>query len=75
MENVVIKVIVQIALQLGAKWRTPFFSVVTSSLSNLIWRVSLSSEAWPYLEDDPAQGSLQMLCDSALKFRSFLHPI
>lgn len=47
--------------ELGAKWRTLFLSA-SSSLSNLNWRVSLSSDAWPYLEDEPAQSSLQTLC-------------
>lgn len=40
--------------------------------SYLIWSVSLSLDAWPHVEDDPAQSSLLTLYDSVYKSHSSL---
>lgn len=57
LEIVAIKVKVHhvgIALWIWFKMGTPLLSGASSSLSNHIWTVSLNSDAWTYLEDDPA---------------------
>ena len=52
------------------EWRPPFLSGA-SSLSNSFGGC-LSTEAWPYLEDDPAQCFLQTLHESAQVWLSLL---
>lgn len=33
---------------LGTKWKTPFLSRASSSLPDLIWSLSLGTDAWPW---------------------------